>query len=319
MGAVADWVERHARPRAPTFVGSSLGGFYATHLAERFGARAAMINPAVRPYDDLAPWRGVADEPVHGRGVRGRRRRTSTSSRARRGAHHASRALLPARRNGRRGARLSRGRRVLRRRVAVRARRRRSHVHRLRSADPGDPALRGRHMDAHVRRRGRRRRPRRRGDRVRPARSRPAPRACSTKATSRIARRAATSASSGCRARARHARVRRVDAALGARVAAACRATPRDDRHRRRVAPAGRAARVPVARSSSSCANASWSRSPASALRSRCSTAPGSSRGSDPSGPTSPAARGARWTAIAIRCGCCARCTRPSRRRAARA
>jgi len=41
------------------FVGSSLGGYYATHLAERLGARAALINPAVRPYDDLAPYKGT--------------------------------------------------------------------------------------------------------------------------------------------------------------------------------------------------------------------------------------------------------------------
>ena len=50
-------VERDAdRPLA--FVGSSLGGYYATHLAERLGARAALINPAVRPFDDLAPHKG---------------------------------------------------------------------------------------------------------------------------------------------------------------------------------------------------------------------------------------------------------------------
>jgi predicted esterase YcpF (UPF0227 family) len=33
-----------------TLVGSSLGGFYATVLAERRGCRAALLNPAVRPY-----------------------------------------------------------------------------------------------------------------------------------------------------------------------------------------------------------------------------------------------------------------------------
>jgi predicted esterase YcpF (UPF0227 family) len=33
-----------------TLVGSSLGGFYATVLAERIGCRAALLNPAVRPH-----------------------------------------------------------------------------------------------------------------------------------------------------------------------------------------------------------------------------------------------------------------------------
>jgi len=41
-----------------TFVGSSLGGFYATYAAERVGARAVLINPATRPDEDLRPCRG---------------------------------------------------------------------------------------------------------------------------------------------------------------------------------------------------------------------------------------------------------------------
>ena len=58
---VATWVEREADPDSNTltFIGSSLGGYYATHLAERFGARAVLVNPTVRPYADLAPWRGM--------------------------------------------------------------------------------------------------------------------------------------------------------------------------------------------------------------------------------------------------------------------
>ena len=44
---------------ALTFVGSSLGGYYATYAAEKTGARAVLINPAVRAADDLAPYMGL--------------------------------------------------------------------------------------------------------------------------------------------------------------------------------------------------------------------------------------------------------------------
>jgi len=45
-------IEEACRGLAPadvTFVGSSLGGFYATVMAERMGSRAALLNPAVHP------------------------------------------------------------------------------------------------------------------------------------------------------------------------------------------------------------------------------------------------------------------------------
>lgn len=40
------------------FVGSSLGGFYATYLAEKHDARAVLINPAVEPHIGLRAYLG---------------------------------------------------------------------------------------------------------------------------------------------------------------------------------------------------------------------------------------------------------------------
>jgi predicted esterase YcpF (UPF0227 family) len=57
MAAILELV-RGTDPTALTFVGSSLGGYYATCAAERLGARAILVNPAVRPYEDLALYRG---------------------------------------------------------------------------------------------------------------------------------------------------------------------------------------------------------------------------------------------------------------------
>ena len=41
-----------------TLVGSSLGGFYATVLAERLGCRAALLNPAVHPHRHFQKYMG---------------------------------------------------------------------------------------------------------------------------------------------------------------------------------------------------------------------------------------------------------------------
>ena len=59
--AAMDWVTAGvgAWPRASmAVVGSSLGGFYATWVAERWGCKAALLNPAIYPARDLAKYIG---------------------------------------------------------------------------------------------------------------------------------------------------------------------------------------------------------------------------------------------------------------------
>lgn len=45
---------RHADPARLTLIGSSLGGYYATFLAEQLGCRAILLNPALRAFEKLA-------------------------------------------------------------------------------------------------------------------------------------------------------------------------------------------------------------------------------------------------------------------------
>lgn len=57
---VVDIVARERRPDATlAFVGSSLGGYYATHLAEKHGLRAVLVNPAVVAHLSLAEFVGT--------------------------------------------------------------------------------------------------------------------------------------------------------------------------------------------------------------------------------------------------------------------
>jgi predicted esterase YcpF (UPF0227 family) len=45
-------------PADLTLIGSSLGGFYATVMAERLGCRAALLNPVVHPQDHFGRYLG---------------------------------------------------------------------------------------------------------------------------------------------------------------------------------------------------------------------------------------------------------------------
>lgn len=49
-----------------TLIGSSLGGHYATWVAERFGVRAVLVNPAIRPQKLLAGYLGAQTNPYTG-------------------------------------------------------------------------------------------------------------------------------------------------------------------------------------------------------------------------------------------------------------
>jgi predicted esterase YcpF (UPF0227 family) len=51
-------VEETLENHSLNFVGSSLGGYYATYLAEKYSGSAALINPSVKPYETLRAYLG---------------------------------------------------------------------------------------------------------------------------------------------------------------------------------------------------------------------------------------------------------------------
>ncbi len=66
--ALVEDIMRRAASDRMTVIGSSLGGYYATWVAERFGCPAVLLNPAVKPPRDLESYVGVttayhSDEP----------------------------------------------------------------------------------------------------------------------------------------------------------------------------------------------------------------------------------------------------------------
>lgn len=51
-------LERSYAGQSPCYVGSSLGGYYATYLVEKHGGKAVLINPAIDPHVGLRPYLG---------------------------------------------------------------------------------------------------------------------------------------------------------------------------------------------------------------------------------------------------------------------
>ena len=52
-------IEKLKLNRSTRYVGSSLGGFYATHLVEKHGGKAVLINPAIDPHVGLRAYLGL--------------------------------------------------------------------------------------------------------------------------------------------------------------------------------------------------------------------------------------------------------------------
>jgi len=58
MAMVTKYIDQSKADRI-VVIGSSLGGFYANYLAEKYGCKAVALNPAVRAASELAPHVGM--------------------------------------------------------------------------------------------------------------------------------------------------------------------------------------------------------------------------------------------------------------------
>ncbi len=53
----------HYPNKSLRFIGSSLGGFLSTYMCEKYGGKAVLINPAVKPYELLVDYLGEHINP----------------------------------------------------------------------------------------------------------------------------------------------------------------------------------------------------------------------------------------------------------------
>ena len=56
--SLSQMIEQHIKSGAIALIGSSLGGFYATWLAEKYDLKAVLVNPAVNPQELLLNYLG---------------------------------------------------------------------------------------------------------------------------------------------------------------------------------------------------------------------------------------------------------------------
>lgn len=62
-----EWLLAGTLAHEIVIIGSSLGGFYATWLTQRYGCRCVLLNPAITPWQDLPQYLG--EQPLwHGGG-----------------------------------------------------------------------------------------------------------------------------------------------------------------------------------------------------------------------------------------------------------
>ena len=62
ISTLAEWIEQGFKGQSVRLIGSSLGGYYALHLSERYGLPVVLINPAIHPYNTL---RMALGQPIH--------------------------------------------------------------------------------------------------------------------------------------------------------------------------------------------------------------------------------------------------------------